>query len=140
MTMTKLSRITQGFSLIETMITVTILAILASIAYPSYQQYVIRSNRSEALQFIMDLANREEEYLLNNRIYTDLSGLKITVPTRLQSLYTIAVATTTSCNGVTLTAPAFCISATPVNSSIQKNDGTLTLDSQGNKKPLDKWK
>lgn len=129
-----------GFTLIELMITVAIVAILASVAYPSYQQHIIRSNRSEALQFMLTIANREEENLLNTRSYTDLAGLGLSLPSRLASFYTFTAAAATSCNGATLTAPAFCITATPVSSSSQKNDGTLTLDSQGNKKPADKWK
>jgi type IV pilus assembly protein PilE len=129
-----------GFTLIELMITVAIVAILASVAYPSYQQYVIRSNRSEMEQFMLDVANREEEFLLNNRSYTNLADLNLSIPARLQSLYTVTAATTTSCAGTTLTAPSYCITSTPIATSIQKNDGTLTLDSQGNKKPLDKWK
>ncbi len=129
-----------GFTLIELMITVAIVAILASVAYPSYQQYVIRSNRSEMEQFMLDVANREEEFLLNNRSYTNLAGLNLSVPARLQSLYTVMAVATTSCAGTTLTAPSYCITSTPVATSIQKDDGALTLDSQGNKKPVDKWK
>jgi type IV pilus assembly protein PilE len=129
-----------GFTLIELMITVAIIAILASVAYPSYQQYVIRSNRSEMEQFMLDVSNREEEFLLNNRSYTNLAGLNLSVPARLQSLYTVTAAATTSCAGATLTAPSYCITSTPVATSIQKDDGALTLDSQGNKKPVDKWK
>lgn len=129
-----------GFTLIELMMTVAIVAILASVAYPSYQQHIIRSNRSEALQFMLMIANREEENLLNTRSYTDLAGLSLSPPNRLATFYTFTAAAATSCNGVTLTAPAFCITATPVSSSSQKNDGTLTLDSQGNKRPADKWK
>jgi type IV pilus assembly protein PilE len=131
---------TTGFTLIELMITVAIIAILASVAYPSYQQYVIRSNRSEMEQFMLDVANREEEFLLNNRSYTNLAGLNLSVPTRLQSLYTVTAVAATTCAGTTINAPGYCITSTPVATSIQKNDGTLTLDSQGNKKPVDKWK
>jgi type IV pilus assembly protein PilE len=129
-----------GFTLIELMMTVAIVAILASVAYPSYQQHIIRSNRSEALQFMLMIANREEENLLNTRSYTDLAGLGLSPPSRLAAFYSFTAAAATACNGVNLTAPAFCITATPVASSSQKNDGTLTLDSQGNKKPADKWK
>ena len=130
----------RGFSLIELMITVAIVAILASVAYPSYQQYVIRSNRSEMEQFMLDVANREEEFLLNNRSYTNLAGLNLSVPTRLQSLYTVTAVAATTCADTTINAPGYCITSTPVATSIQKNDSTLTLDSQGNKKPPDKWK
>ena len=127
---------TTGFTLIELMITVAIIAILASVAYPSYQQYVIRSNRSEMEQFMLDVANREEEFLLNNRSYTNLAGLNLSVPTRLQSLYTVTAVAATTCANITLTAPSYCITSTPVATSIQKNDGVLSLDSLGTKKRM----
>ena len=44
-----------GFTLIELIIAVAIVAVLASIAYPSYTQYVVRSNRAAAQAEMMDL-------------------------------------------------------------------------------------
>lgn len=128
------TRDSHGFSLIELMITVAIVAILASVAYPSYQRYIIRSNRSEMQQFMLDIANREEEYLLNNRTYSNLAGLNASPASRLQALYTTTASSATTCAGVTLNSPGFCITSTPVSTSIQKNDGVLTLDSLGTKK------
>ena len=123
-----------GFSLIELMITVAIVAILASVAYPSYQQYVIRSNRSEMQQFMLDIANREEEYLLNNRLYTNtLIDLNLSLPSRLQSLYSVPTITKTD------SPPSYTISAAPKSGSIQASDPTLGLTSQGVKTPADKW-
>ncbi len=118
------------------MVTVAIVAILASIAYPSYQQYVIRSNRSEMQQFMLDVANREEEYLLNNRTYTNsLGNLALTVPARLLAFYATPTIT------VSLTPPSYAISAVPKNGTLQAKDpaGTLGLNSQGMKTPADKW-
>lgn len=51
----------QGFTLIEVMIVVTVLGILASIAYPSYQQYLARGYRTEARALISELAQQAEQ-------------------------------------------------------------------------------
>lgn len=58
-----------GFTLIEVMIVVVIIGILASIAYPSYQEYVRRANRAEGQAFLQDLAARQERYFAQNNSY-----------------------------------------------------------------------
>lgn len=65
-----------GFTLIELIVTLVIVGILTAIAIPSYQSYVLRSNRSVASRLLLDIANREERYYLANRSYTsDLTQL-----------------------------------------------------------------
>ena len=64
----------KGFTLIEVMITVVIVAILASVAWPSYQSYLQRSRRSEAQQLMLSIVNKEQQYLLDARQYTDVIG------------------------------------------------------------------
>src|ERR687887_2699906 len=63
-------RRTPGFTLIEVMIVVAIITILTSVAWPSYTRYVKRGFRAAAQQFMLDIANREEQYLLDARSYT----------------------------------------------------------------------
>lgn len=128
-----------GFSLVELMVTVAIIGILAGIAYPSYQLYVIRANRSEAQQFMLDIANREEEYRLNNNNHqytTTWSDLNLSLPTHLQPLYTITI---TKEDGPPIYS--YTITATPKSGTIQAQDpaGALGLTSQGVKTPADKW-
>ena len=60
----------RGFSLIELMIVVAIVAILGTIAYPSYQQYVLTSHRVEAKKMLLDAANRQETYFMDFNRYT----------------------------------------------------------------------
>lgn len=131
----------EGFTLIELMITVAVLAILAVIAYPSYRQYVIRSNRSEVQQFMMDVANREQQFLLDTRMFGSCclptvspSDINMAVSGHIEQFYAVAVTVDNAA-----LPPSFTITATPKPGTMQANDPTLTLSSQGVKSPADKW-
>lgn len=66
--------IKSGFTLVEMLIVIAIVAILAGIAYPSYMQYVLKSKRTEAQSTLIDIANRQEMYYLDHHQYaTNLS-------------------------------------------------------------------
>jgi len=68
-----------GFTLIELLITVAIIGILAGVAYPSYTDFVTRSNRAEALRELMRLANLQEQLFIDTRSYTaDMTELGMT--------------------------------------------------------------
>ena len=58
-----------GFTLIEVMITVAVVAILAAVALPSYFEYVTRSKLVEAKSNLSDMRTRMEQYFLDNRSY-----------------------------------------------------------------------
>jgi type IV pilus assembly protein PilE len=123
----------RGFTLIEVMITVAVIAVLAAVAYPSYMEYLKKGHRGAAQTFMLDVANREQQYLLDAKTYSeDIPGvLKLTPSTDLASRYTFAVAV------VAGPPPSFTITATAIGS--QASDGNLTLDSQGSKTPANKW-
>lgn len=124
----------RGFTLIELMVVTAIVAILAAIAYPSYQQYVIRGKRSAAQAQMMDIANREQQYLLANRGYASKSALEsggyvLSSDVAANYSYDIAVGSSNP--------PTFTVTFTP--SGAQASDGNLTLGSDGSKAPAAKW-
>jgi len=123
-----------GFTLIEMMIVVAIMAAIAAIAIPQYKQYVIRGNRAAAQSFMIDVASRQKQYLLDARAYiagdnsgtsSTLSGLNMVIPKEAYSNYDFDVAVTAT--------PSFTITATPIVGKPQENDGYLTLDETGAK-------
>jgi len=127
-----------GFTLIEMMIVVAIIITLAAVAIPSYKNYNLRAHRSEAGQLLLAIQNREEQYILDARMYSNVlgsSGLNIassgwtctpaTATTCTNPFYTVSV----SVPSPQTTPPSYTISAVP--QGYQADDGTLTLNSDG---------
>ena len=67
-------RSNSGFTLIEVMITVAIVAILGAIAVPSYNEYVQRARITEATSALSDMRNKMEQYFQDNRTWTPGGG------------------------------------------------------------------
>ena len=58
-----------GFTLIELLIVVVVIAILAAIALPAYTQFVIRAERAEGINAVLDVLSQQERYRANNTTY-----------------------------------------------------------------------
>lgn len=93
-----------GFTLIELLVAVAILGILAAVALPSYQSYVRKSRRSDAIIALSRIQLAEEKWRANNTSYGALSDLGLT-GTSDQAYYTLAITSPTS-TGYVATASA----------------------------------
>lgn len=117
----------KGFTLVELMIVVVIVGILAAIAVPSYRQHVIKSNRAAAEGFMMAVANKQEQYMLDARQYaTTVAMLSLAAPAEVTKNYAVDVVASN-----TTTPPSYVVRATPNNAGVDPTCGTIGLDSTG---------
>ncbi len=111
---------TMGFTLVEMMIVVVLLAIVIVLALPSYQNYVVRSNRTEAIEALLATAGCQERLFIRNNAYsTDTCG-----GTSFNDHYLISV-TTSNAN------QNFLASAVPQGSQVADGCQTLTINDKG---------
>jgi type IV pilus assembly protein PilE len=123
-----MKKLHSGFTLVELMITVAVLAILAAIAWPSYQEYVRKSRRAEAQAFLMAVAARQQQFLVDTRGYTaSLTDIGVPTPTNVTATYDIALAAPAG------NPPAFSVTATPKAGQVGERCGTLSIDQIGTK-------
>lgn len=124
-----------GFTLMELLITVAIIGILASVAYPSYTDFVVRSNRSEAQRELMRFANLQEQVFVDRRAYaTSMTGLgQATAAIDTESgNYTISMQASTT-STFTLRAVAKNVQTQDIGCT------TLTVNQVGTKTPIACW-
>jgi type IV pilus assembly protein PilE len=131
-----------GFSLIELMITVVIVSILASIAIPSYQRYVLKSHRTDAKTALFNLASMEERYFSTSNSYSTLpadlgygaAGFPFDTLNGdyhiTQSGFTAAAAPSAGAPAGTPATYAFTATAFGIQAN-DTNCQTFTLDSRG---------
>jgi type IV pilus assembly protein PilE len=124
-----------GFTLVELLITVAIVGILAGVAYPSYTDYVTRSNRSEAQRELMRFANLQEQVFVDSRSYaSDMKGLgesTVKINTASKNYRIMVSAQTTT---------SFTLKAVAKNNQVNDTGCTnLKIDHLGTKTPSACW-
>lgn len=132
-----MNRKSKGVTLIELMVVVVVIAILAAVAYPNYQNYTLRARRSDAQAFMMEIAARQQHFLVDRRAYAESitdpassNGLGLSIPVSVSNHYLIELETDNDAR-----PPAYALTATPNSATGQSRDscGSLGLDQDGNK-------
>ena len=114
----------RGVTLIVLMTVIVVIAILASIAVPSYRNYLLRSQRTEATTALLNLQAAQEKFYLQNNAYTDdvagdpPAGLGLAATTE-RGFYDIAVV-------LGADNQSYTASATPVAGAGQSDDTRCT--------------
>ncbi len=125
-----------GFTLIELMVVVAIIAVLTSIAVPSYARYVVRGARTAAQTELLQLAAIQEKIYLNSNSYTadvttayngnaTTGGLGKTGGQTSDGKYTITI------GGLGANSQTYTLTATPVAGLGQADDGNITVSENG---------
>jgi type IV pilus assembly protein PilE len=126
-----------GFTLIELMVTVAIIAIIAFIAIPSYQDTIRKSRRNDAMGALAGFANAmERHYTSNNNSYLGAAaggantGAPAVFPTQTPldggtKYYNLTI------NAAAADGQSYTLRAAPIIGGNQDGDGIIELDSSG---------
>jgi len=127
-----------GLTLIEVMIVLLIVSVLAAIAIPSYRDHIRRGARAAGQQFLLDIAQKQEQFFLDQRAYTTVWGPPNTAGS-LNLDFANSPAAKYYQNPVIAAVAGppvgYIVSLVPIAGSLTDGDGVLVLDNQ-----LRKWR
>ena len=130
----------KGFTLIELMIVIVIMGIIAAIAFPSYEQYMRKSKRSEGHSVLLEVMRAQERYYTDELTYTsDLKDLGYSKSTAVPSENEYYEISASACVSPYSTDISNCVRLTAKAVGSQTKDGNLVLNSAGLKSPSDRW-
>ncbi len=123
-----------GFTLIELAVVLAIVAVLAATAWPSYQSYVVRTQRAAAATCLTDMAGFMERVYATNLRYDQNNGVATALPAA-QCITDVAARYTVALDGASLAAASFRVTATPLGAQATADAacGTLSLNQAGTK-------
>lgn len=129
----KVKRSGAGFTLIELMIVVVIVAILAAVALPSYQKHMLKARRAEAQSRLLDLQLRQEKSFASLNKYVDGTELKLSeINNAAAPYYSFSVTLAASSGGVA--DQLFTLTARATNAQLRDVGCTyLMIDQSGAK-------
>ena len=120
----------QGFTLIELLIVVAIIGVLVAIAYPSYTDYTVRTNRVDAQSEMLNISRNLSNYKMAKETFKNATlsngSLKENYPSSGTTLYEIELSIASDNLSWSLTAK-------PTQNARQDGNGVINLNSQGQK-------
>jgi len=138
---TALLKLQRGFSLVELMIVVAIVAIVLAFAFPSYERYVVRTKRAVAQNALLQVADRQQQFFMDNkRFAADLTNLGFnanpfvvdddgaaTVAGDVDAVYSLTLSN--------VTQTTWTVTAAPLNGQLSRDTdcGSLSITQAGTK-------